>query len=80
MIVAYKQKSSEQPRNPHRVWCGIVTTSIHIQGNMYIYGIQSVEEGYEGLEEYVSTDQIVSYEVSSTQSTSKAGVLGFCRV
>ncbi len=63
-IIQYLLLPSQQPTNPDRTWRGRVekitrSTSNSIVGTCWI---RSIEPGYEGLEEHMLFDQIISIE------------------
>ena len=57
--VAYRLKPQDLPSNPLKIWIGKVLTFDPIAGLLWV---ESLEEGYTGLKEFVYFSQIVGVE------------------
>lgn len=63
-IIQYVLLPSSQPTNPNKLWRGKVerVTRSKFDRGIVTCRIQSIEPGYEGIEEYVYPEQIVNVE------------------
>jgi hypothetical protein len=57
VVIIYRMRLSDRPTNPQRLWHGIVKD---VYPGAYL--VRLTEPGYEGLEEIIFFEQIVSIE------------------
>ena len=60
VVIVYKLLPEHRPKNPERVWHGkILKTVFGAAYSLNVMWVESLEEGYEGLTEYVYPEQVV---------------------
>jgi hypothetical protein len=57
--ISYKLRASEQPRNPDKLWHGVVEHVYDGRGYPEWYRVRLTDRGYEGIREIVVGFQIV---------------------
>ena len=61
VVIAYRLRPSDRPTNPQRLWHGIIE-EVHPP----VCWVRLTEPGYEGLDEMIFFEQIVSVEGRSS--------------
>ena len=56
-IIYYRLKPCEMPTNPNKLWAGKVVAMLPAIG---LLNVESIEDGYRGLNEGVWVEQIIS--------------------
>ncbi len=59
-IIVYRLRDVDQPTNPDRVWRGQVT---RYHSCIHLASVTLLDEGYEGLKDWVWREQIVGLEL-----------------